>query len=121
MNKIPVVFCWSGGKDSALALYKIMQSTDYQVAYLLTTVNKEFSRISMHGIHEDVLRYQTECIGIPLRIVYVSSASNEEYENAMEKQLKIFKAEGINAVVFGDIFLEDLTFNIEKNITINSK
>jgi len=102
------IFCWSGGKDSALCLYKILQEKKYDVKYLLTTVNEQFRRISMHGVREELLDEQAKQIGIPLIKIYVSEGTNAEYERKMEEMLLRFKSEGIHHVVFGDIFLEDL-------------
>ncbi|HOS84095.1 MAG TPA: adenine nucleotide alpha hydrolase [Bacteroidales bacterium] len=104
----PVLFCWSSGKDSAMALHILQESNEYEIRALLTTVYKPYSRISMHGIHEDLLRKQVQHLGIPLRIVYMNDASNMEYENTMHKTLLEFKQQGIDTVAFGDIFLEDL-------------
>lgn len=104
-----VLFSWSGGKDSALALYEIMKSKNYQVAALVTTVTEDFDRISMHGVRRVLLEQQAASTGIPLEKVLISrNASNEEYEANMEKVLLKYKEMGITSVVFGDIFLEDL-------------
>ncbi|MDP2421478.1 diphthine--ammonia ligase [Sediminibacterium sp.] len=108
MKKIKAVFCWSGGKDSSLALYQVLQENTYQVVSLLTTLNAIHKRISMHGVREELLDMQAASIGLPLEKVWVSEASNEEYENNMELVLIGFKNEGVTHVIFGDIFLEDL-------------
>lgn len=112
----PAVFCWSGGKDSALCLYKIFQQKEFKVNYLLTTVNEQFKRISMHGVREELLDEQCKQIGIPLVKVFVSEGTNSEYEKKMEETLLKFKAEGINHIIFGDIFLEDLKKYREDNL-----
>ncbi len=106
---IPVIFNWSGGKDSSLALYKIMQEKKYEVKYLLTTLNAENQRISMHGVRKELLQQQADKIGIPLKMVFLDpSASLEEYNKQMANTLAAFQEEGIKHAVFGDIFLEDL-------------
>jgi len=110
------IFCWSGGKDSSLCLYEVLKSGEYKVAYLLTTLNENFKRISMHGVQEALLEEQSRYIGIPLKKVYVKEGSNEEYERNMEKLLLEVKAEGINNVIFGDILLEDLRQYRETNL-----
>src|ERR1051326_9342261 len=89
------VMCWSGGKDSALCLYKVLQQKEFEVKYLLTTVNEEFKRISMHGVREELLDEQAKQIGIPLVKVFVKEGTNSEYEKKMEGTLLKFKAEGI--------------------------
>ena len=116
MSKVKSVFCWSGGKDSSLALYEIQKQGEYDVKYLLTTLSEEFSRISMHGVREELLEAQAASIGIPLKKVYVAVGSNAEYEQKMETMLLELKSEGIEHVIFGDIFLEDLREYRENNL-----
>lgn len=114
--KKEAIFCWSGGKDSALALYKVLKENKYEVVALLTTLNLEYRRISMHGVREDLLDKQASAIGIPLIKMYVKEGTNEEYEKKMEQLLLKYKAQGITTVIFGDIFLEDLRSYRENNL-----
>lgn len=107
-KRIPAIMSWSGGKDSSYALYKVLQEGIYEVKYLLSTFNGNFKRLSMHGVREELIEAQAKSIGLPLLKVYVYEASNAEYEKQMEKILLQAKAENINQVIFGDIFLEDL-------------
>lgn len=107
-NKIPVIFSWSGGKDSAYALHKLMQDERYEIKYLLSTINGNNSRLSMHGVREELIEAQAASVGLPLLKVYVFEGNNEEYEKQMETVLLKVKNEGINTVAFGDILLEDL-------------
>ena len=116
MNKSKAIFCWSGGKDSAYCLHKVLREGNYDVKYLLTTINGSFNRISMHGVREELLDKQSESIGIPLLKVFVYEGSNAEYEKQMETALRKAKSEGIEHVVFGDIFLEDLRQYRENNL-----
>src|SRR5687767_1636442 len=102
------IFCWSGGKDSSLCLHQVLTEGNFDIKYLLTTVNQNFKRISMHGVREELLEAQAQAIGIPLKKMYVQEGSYDEYERNMEKLLLEAKAEGIEHVIFGDIFLEDL-------------
>jgi len=103
------IFNWSSGKDSALALYKILQNTDYEIECLLTSVNKEYQRISMHGIRVDLLQEQAKNIGIPLKILEIPEMPTMEiYEKVMTETLLEIKQHGITHSIFGDIFLEDL-------------
>ena len=107
MNK--ALFNWSSGKDSALALYKIQQNPEFEINCLLTSVNQQFQRISMHGVRVELLEQQAESIGIPLEIMQIPEMPTMEvYENVMQKTLKKLKNKGITHSVFGDIFLEDL-------------
>ncbi|KAA5548213.1 Dph6-related ATP pyrophosphatase [Adhaeribacter rhizoryzae] len=102
-------FAWSGGKDSALGLYRVLQQQQYLVKYLLTTVNEAHQRVSMHGVRLSLLEQQAHAIGIPLKIVWVpETPSMAEYEALMAEAMLSFKAEGIAIGIFGDIFLEDL-------------
>ena len=116
MNKSKAIFCWSGGKDSAYCLHKVLQEENFDVKYLLTTINGSFNRISMHGVREELLDKQSESIGIPLLKVFVHEGSNAEYEKQMETALLKAKCEGIEHVIFGDIFLEDLRQYRENNL-----
>lgn len=106
---IKSILNWSGGKDSALALYHIVKERDYSIESLVTTVNRDQNRISMHGVKRTLLEKQAVSIGLPLRQVLVSEMpSMDEYEKEMRSMLMEFKTEGITHSIFGDIFLEDL-------------
>lgn len=112
-----IVFCWSGGKDSALALYKIFRDARYDVVSLLTTCNEEFERVSMHGVRLALARRQAESIGLPLETIFMSRrGSNDEYRQKMEACLLAHKERGVTAAAFGDIFLEDLRRWREENL-----
>ena len=105
----PLVVSWSGGKDSTLALNEILNNTDYEVHTLITTVTEGYDRISIHGVRNELLEKQVQSIGLPLHKVSIPKDSkNEQYESALKKVLLKFKNEGINEIVFGDIFLEDV-------------
>lgn len=107
--KPKVIFNWSSGKDSALALYKTLKEDQFEVTSLLTTINKEFQRISMHGVHVSLLEQQAESLGFPLRKMELSKEpSMEEYRKIMSKTLNEIQSQGVTHSIFGDIFLEDL-------------
>jgi uncharacterized protein (TIGR00290 family) len=114
--KEKAILFWSGGKDSALCLYKIMQEGHYEVVALVTTISADLKRVSMHGIREELIEEQAKRIqmknggqGIFLHKMYINSHStNEVYEASLERILLNYKLEGIHKVIFGDIFLEDL-------------
>jgi len=109
MDMKKAIFNWSGGKDSSLSLYYLLNSKEYDVRYLVTSVNSKFNRISMHGVRQELLRQQAESIGIPLHMIMMPEIPTmESYNEMMEQTLKKFKQEGIEYSVFGDIFLEDL-------------
>jgi uncharacterized protein (TIGR00290 family) len=108
-TKEKVVFCWSGGKDSALALNRILHDARFEVIALLTTCNEHFQRVSMHGVRLELLEQQARAIGLPLEKIFVSRrSSNEEYQQKMTSCLHAHKTRGVTGCVFGDIFLEDL-------------
>ncbi|WP_374948225.1 diphthine--ammonia ligase [Mucilaginibacter sp.] len=103
------IFNWSGGKDSALALYHCLQNPDLDIRYLVTTINDAADRISMHGVRTELLIQQAESIGIPLYQIRLPEMPNmEDYDNIMAHHLAYFKIEGITHSIFGDIHLEDL-------------
>ncbi len=108
---------WSGGKDSALALYEIQRSHQYSVVSLLTTITRDYSRISMHGVREILLERQVESAELPLRKVYIpANCTNEIYADIMEKEMNLLKGENICTVAFGDIFLQDVRDYRENNL-----
>lgn len=107
--KPKAVFNWSSGKDSALALYKILQEDQIEIVSLLTNINKEFQRISMHGVHVSLLEQQAESLGLNLiKIELPKEPTMEEYREIMTKTMSEIKSKGVTHSVFGDIFLEDL-------------
>ncbi|MCG8321728.1 MAG: diphthine--ammonia ligase [Cytophagales bacterium] len=109
MMKKKAIFNWSGGKDSALALHRVLQQGDYEVGRLLTSINTHHQRISMHGVREKLLEQQAESIGIPLQKLQLSEEPDmDQYNQIMQKMMETFKKEGYRHAIFGDIFLEDL-------------
>jgi uncharacterized protein (TIGR00290 family) len=112
-----IIFNWSSGKDSALALYKIVKEDHFEVSALLTSINKEFQRISMHGVHVSLLEQQAENLGFPLiKIELPKEPTMEEYSEIMDKTMSDIKSRGIMHSAFGDIFLEDLRKYREEQI-----
>jgi len=113
----PVLFCWSGGKDSALALDALGKRADVRVAGLLTTVTDEYDRISMHGVRRSLLLKQAEALGLPLHQVHIPPhCVNPVYEARMEQALQAQLAAGVRTVAFGDIYLQDLREYRERNL-----
>ena len=116
--KEKVLFTWSGGKDSAMALYALKQDPAYDVAALLTTVTRDYDRISMHGVRTALLDRHAASLGLPLEKVFISKkSSSEEYESGMMSALESYKESGVVSVAFGDIFLEDLRKYREDNLS----
>jgi uncharacterized protein (TIGR00290 family) len=113
-----VLFCWSGGKDSCLALHKLRRDERYEVVALVTTVTEEYNRISMHGVRRELLEQQAAALGLPLEIVLIPRAcTNVVYEARMQEMLERHQSKGVRSVAFGDIFLEDLRAYRENNLT----
>jgi uncharacterized protein (TIGR00290 family) len=116
-----IIFSWSGGKDSALALEVLLRNSNYEVVTLLTSVSAEYRRISHHGVREEILELQAAAIGVPLDCVYLPTGpdhgcSNAIYEEIMEAKMNHYRSEGVRTVAFGDIFLEDLRQYRESNL-----
>ena len=112
-----LLFCWSGGKDSAMALYEIKKNHEYEVVSLLTTITEDYDRISMHGVRRLLVEQQARSLDIPLHKVFIpKSCSNEEYGAKMSEALIKFKQDGVEAVAFGDIFLEEVRKYREDNL-----
>jgi uncharacterized protein (TIGR00290 family) len=113
----PVLFCWSGGKDSCMALHQLRRDPLREVVALLTTVTEGYDRISMHGVRRILLERQAAALGLPLEIVTIPpQCVNTEYESRMETMLLTWKNRGVTDVAFGDIFLQDLREYREKNL-----
>jgi uncharacterized protein (TIGR00290 family) len=107
--RMPVLFSWSGGKDSAMALHSLLQNPAFEVIALLTTVTEGYERISMHGVRRELLHRQAESIGLPLEEVRIPpQCVNPVYEARMGEVVLRFRDRGVRHVAFGDIFLEDL-------------
>lgn len=102
-------FNWSSGKDSALALYHLLQDGRYAVDYLLTSINEPLQRVTMHGTRVELLRQQVAALGIPGGTYSLSAnPSNQEYENRLQEKLSLLVDQDFEYVAFGDIYLEDL-------------
>ena len=100
---------WSSGKDAALALYLLQQQKEYSVEKLVTTIDSQTSRISMHGLRKELLVKQAESLRIPLHLISFSgNVPLADYNSKMEQEIEVLRAEGFEASAFGDIFLEDL-------------
>lgn len=108
---------WSGGKDSAMALYETTKEDEYEILALLTTVTESYDRISMHGVRRTLVEEQVKSLGHQIEEVFIpEKASNEEYDSKMKEALKKYKNRGVRSVVFGDIFLEDVRKYREGNL-----
>jgi uncharacterized protein (TIGR00290 family) len=114
---LPLVFSWSGGKDSAMALHVLLRDPQFEVLALLTTVTEGYDRISMHGVRKELLRRQAESIGLPVEEVHIPpQCVNPVYEARMAEAVLRFRERGVRHFAFGDIFLEDLRAYREKKL-----
>jgi uncharacterized protein (TIGR00290 family) len=108
---------WSSGKDSAWALHTVRQERGFDVVALLTTVNRTHNRVAMHAVRESLLEIQAAAAGLPLvKVPIPSPCPNEIYEQAMSDAMARARAEGIQHVIFGDLFLEDIRAYREKQL-----
>ena len=113
----PLVFAWSGGKDSAMALHSLREDPQFAVTALLTTVTEGFERISMHGVRRELLALQADSIGLPLSEVRIPpECPNSLYESRMAEACLRFQERGVRHIAFGDIFLRDLRAYRERNL-----
>ena len=109
INPEPLALLWSGGKDSALALRELRANPKFDVRVLLTTVTRDYDRISIHGVRRALLEAQTAALGVPLQIVSVPAhCTNAQYEAAMGAAMDILRAQNIHCVAAGDLFLRDV-------------
>ncbi|NQT02536.1 MAG: diphthine--ammonia ligase [Planctomycetes bacterium] len=116
--KEKVILSWSGGKDSAMALHALLKSGLYEIVSLLTTVSKQYERISHHGVRVELLEQQAAALGIRLHKLYLPQAncSLEDYEAVMKKAMLEYKDKDVLTVAFGDVFLQDLREYRQRNL-----
>lgn len=108
---------WSSGKDSAWALHVARQLGEVDVVGLLTTVTDVYSRVSMHGVREELLIAQAEATDLPLyRVRIPAPCPNEVYESEMRTALETAARDGVAHIVFGDLFLEDIRAYRERQL-----
>jgi uncharacterized protein (TIGR00290 family) len=109
--KKSVVLSWSGGKDSALALDALLRDPEVEVSGLLTSITRDYDRISVHGVRRSMLEAQVERLGLPLfEISLLPVSTNDTYETAFHAALDQIRSElpEISHIAFGDLFLEDV-------------
>jgi uncharacterized protein (TIGR00290 family) len=112
-----VLLSWSSGKDSAWTLHVLRRDPTIEFCGLLTTLNSEFDRVAMHGVRRTVLEAQAAAAGLPLWVVPLPwPCPNEVYEQRMAETCQRAVNEGIDAIAFGDLFLEDVRTYRERNL-----
>jgi uncharacterized protein (TIGR00290 family) len=117
LAKNKTVLSWSGGKDSAITLQRLLKDDQYSVERLLVSVNELTKRVSMHGVRMELIERQADILGIPITYLRLpANPSMDEYNTLMEKQMNHLLDEGFTHCAFGDIFLEDLKKYREKHL-----
>lgn len=115
----PIALCYSGGKDSVLALNALRVQGQYQVVDLITTVTDAYDRVSMHGTRRSLIRAQCEALGLPLgEVVVPAESSLSVYEERMGEAFAGLYNKGIRHVAFGDIFLHGLRTYREEQLAV---
>ena len=100
---------WSTGKDSAWALHTLRSRSDVTVVGLITTVTPAFGRVAIHGTRIELLEAQARAVGLPLeRVELPYPCTNDDYEAAVAPAVRRAEADGVDAMAFGDLFLEDV-------------
>lgn len=109
MGVRPAAMLWSGGRDSTLALEAVLVDPSLAVRRLVTTVSEDHDRVTMHGVRRKLVQAQADALGLPLQVVPIpAGASNEVYDDRMAALSRDLVDQGIEAMVVGDVFLEDV-------------
>ncbi len=106
-----VIISWSGGKDSALALDAASHDPTIRIVGLLTSVTREYDRVSVHGVRRSLLNQQVEQLGLPLfEVILDADCTNADYEAAFRTALDRIRHDipVAECIAFGDLFLEDV-------------
>ena len=117
VSRPKALIAWSSGKDSAWALHQVRRESAFDVVGALTTVTGTFTRVSIHGVREELLDAQLAAAGLKshkVRIPY--PCPNDVYEREMAGAVAQARKEGITHIIFGDLFLEDVRAYREKNL-----
>ncbi len=100
---------WSTGKDSAWCLHVLRAMPEVELVGLFTTINEDAGRVAMHAVRRQLLEAQAEAAGLPLHAIPIPERCiNADYEAAMGAFIGRMRAEGVEAMAFGDLFLEDV-------------
>jgi uncharacterized protein (TIGR00290 family) len=106
---VKALVAWSSGKDSAWTLHALSARPDVEVVGLLTTLNSVHDRVAMHAVRRSVLEEQARAADLPLWPVEIPDpCPNAAYEAAMAGVLERARGAGVEAIAFGDLFLEEV-------------
>jgi uncharacterized protein (TIGR00290 family) len=116
MSRPKAWMAWSSGKDAAWALHVARESGEFDILRLLMTVSKEYGRVTMHAVREELVAAQARSLGLPVHFLSIPSPCPQEmYDTAMRSALARASAEGVSRVIFGDLFLEDVrAYRVER-------
>jgi uncharacterized protein (TIGR00290 family) len=108
---------WSSGKDSAWSLQALRRDARVEVTALFTTVNAAFGRVAMHAVRRALLEAQARAAGLALHVVDIPyPCPNADYERIMGALVAKARAEGVEAMAFGDLFLADIRAYRERQL-----
>jgi uncharacterized protein (TIGR00290 family) len=111
------IMSWSGGKDSAMALYEIQRAGGWEIQGLLTTVTRDYDRVCMHGVRTALLEQQAAALGLPLDKIYLdANGSQKACDAKMRTYLAGCRERGVETMIFGDLFLQDVRQYRERNL-----
>jgi len=103
------VVSWSSGKDCAFALHQVRSQGLGEVIGLLTTLNEENDRVAMHGVRRELLQMQLDALGLPAEMVLLPMPCDDQtYRQRIGSCMDRLRERGVQQVVFGDLFLEDI-------------
>ena len=111
MSRTPVALSWSGGKDSSLTLQHLRARDEHEVVALLTSVTREYDRVSIHGVRRALLEAQAAALGLPvIEVVLEAKSSDEAYQRAFIDALAVLAARhpAVRQIAFGDLYLHDV-------------
>ena len=116
-RKTKILLSWSSGKDSAWTLHLLRQQKECEIAGLVTTFNRAFDRVAMHSTRRALVEMQAKAAGLPLFAIPLPwPCSNQEYEEIMRAFCAQAVAQGVTAMAFGDLFLEDIRAYRERQL-----
>ena len=111
MTRTPVALSWSGGKDSSLALHRLRAGTEHEVVTLLTSVTREYDRVSIHGVRRALLEQQADALRLPLiEVALEPRSSDAAYQRAFLAALETLATAhpDVRQIAFGDLYLRDV-------------
>jgi len=99
MKKCAVLF--SGGKDSCLALHKVLENREYEVKYLLSIIPENFDSFMFHKPYLSLLEKQAEMLGIDLIVMGSKGVEEKELRDLRELIEKVVGK--VDVIVVGGI------------------